>query len=98
MNITAQGDAMETASKYCQSCGMPRARDPKGGGTNADGSKSAMYCSYCYADGKFTQPDITAEQMQEFVKGKLKEYGFPGFMAAFMSRSIPSLKRWSGER
>ena len=83
---------------YCQSCGMPMKRDPQGGGTSADGSKSATYCSHCYRDGKFTQPDITAEQMQEFVKGKLKEYGFPGFMAAFMSRSIPRLKRWSGEQ
>jgi hypothetical protein len=77
---------------------MPMKRDPQGGGTNADGSKSTMYCSHCYRDGRFTQPDITAEQMQERVKDKLKEYGFPGFMAAFMSRSIPGLKRWSGER
>ena len=30
--------------KNCQSCGMPLSRDPNGGGTNADGSASAMYC------------------------------------------------------
>jgi hypothetical protein len=83
---------------YCQSCGMPMKRDPQGGGTNADGSKSAMYCSHCWQEGRFTQPDLTVEQMQERVKGKLKEYGFPGFMAAFMARSIPGLKRWSGEK
>ncbi len=36
---------METIYKNCQSCGMPMSRDEKGGGTNADGSKIAMYCS-----------------------------------------------------
>jgi hypothetical protein len=82
---------------YCQSCGMPMKRDPQGGGTNADGSKSTLYCSHCYRDGKFTLPDLTVEQMQERVKGKLKEYGFPSFMTAFMSRSIPKLKRWSSK-
>jgi Putative zinc ribbon domain len=34
---------------------MPLKQDPKGGGTNANGSKSDRYCSYCYADGRFTQ-------------------------------------------
>ena len=70
-------------------------RDPKGGGTNADGSKSAMYCSHCYADGKFLNPDMTAEQMQELVKNKLKEFGFPGFIASLFTRRIPQLARWS---
>lgn len=51
------------AYKNCQSCGMPLKKSPNGGGTNADGSKSTMYCSYCYDSGKFTQPDITATQM-----------------------------------
>jgi len=47
---------MEATYRNCQSCGMPMSRDEKGGGTNADGSKSAMYCSHCYAGGKFTLP------------------------------------------
>jgi hypothetical protein len=69
--------------KNCQSCAMPLNKDPKGkgGGTNADGKPSNMYCSYCYKDGKFLQPDITAEEMQIFVKDKLKEMG--GFMKLF---------------
>jgi len=83
--------------KYCQSCAMPLNKDPKGvvGGTNSDGQPSHMYCSYCYEDGEFLQPDITAEEMQEFVKGKLKEMG--GFMklfAGFFSKRIPKLDRW----
>ena len=80
--------------KNCQSCAMPLKKDPNGGGTEADGSKSGMYCSYCYENGEFKQPDINAEQMQQFVKGKLKEMGFPGFIAGFFTKGIPKLERW----
>jgi hypothetical protein len=80
--------------KNCQSCSMPLKRDPQGGGSNADGSKSTMYCSYCYGNGKFLQPNITVGEMQAFVKGKLKEMGFPGFLAGFFVKGIPHLERW----
>lgn len=86
--------SMEKVYKNCQSCAMPIKRDPKGGGTNADGSKSKMYCSYCYGDGKFVNPEWTVQQMQDFVKGKMKEMGFPGFLAGFFTRGIPKLERW----
>ncbi len=76
---------------------MPLKKDPKGnsGGTNADGNPSNMYCSYCYEDGKFLQPDITVQEMQEFVKNNLIEMG--GFMKLFagiFSKRIPKLERW----
>lgn len=73
---------------------MPLKKDPIGGGTNADGSKSTMFCSHCYEGGKFKYPDITAIQMQELVKGKLKEMGFPGFLAGWFSKGVPKLARW----
>jgi hypothetical protein len=80
--------------KNCQSCGMPLKKDEKGGGTNADGSKNNMYCSHCYENGKFTMPDITVDQMKALVKGKLKEFGFPSFLAGFFTKGIPNLERW----
>jgi len=80
--------------KYCQSCGMPLKRDPKGGGANADGSKSAVYCSHCFESGRFTMPDATAAQMQDLVRSKLKGMGFPGFVAGLFTRGIPRLERW----
>lgn len=85
---------MEQAYKNCQSCSMPLKKDPKGGGTNADGSKSTLYCGYCYEGGKFTEPDLTLAQMQEKVKNILKGMGFPGFLAGFFTKGIPKLKRW----
>lgn len=86
---------MTTAYKNCQSCGMPMKRDEKGGGTNVDGSKSTMYCSRCYADGKFTKPSMTVTEMQALVKDKIKEFGFPGFIAGFFTKKIPKLERWN---
>lgn len=79
---------------------MPLKKDPKGvgGGLNANGQPSNMYCSYCYENGKFLQPDITAQEMQIFVKGQLKEMG--GFMKLFagiFSKGIPKLERWKKE-
>ena len=80
--------------KNCQSCGMPLEKDPKGGGSEADGSTSSKFCSHCYENGAFKQPDITAAQMQGFVRGKLTEMGFPGFIAGFFTKGIPKLERW----
>jgi hypothetical protein len=85
---------MEKACKFCQSCGMPLKKDEKGGGSNAHGTKSSKYCSHCYQDGQFTLPDYTAKQMQQLVKGKMKEMGFPGFLAGFFTYGIPKLERW----
>lgn len=75
---------------------MPLSKDEKGGGTEADGGKSTMYCSHCYQQGKFSLPNITADQMIYLVKGKMKEMHIPGFLAYFMTRNIPKLKRWAG--
>lgn len=82
-------------ARNCQSCGMPMARDPKGGGTEAGGAKSAKYCSHCYVDGRFTQPDITLDEMKARVAGKLKEMGFPGFLTGFFTGGLGKLERWS---
>ncbi|MGA2822162.1 MAG: zinc ribbon domain-containing protein [Bacteroidales bacterium] len=85
---------MEKEYKACQSCGMPMKKDEKGGGTNADGTKSKTFCSHCYENGKFTQPDITVRQMKDLVKKKLKEVGFPGFLTGLFTIGIPKLERW----
>ncbi len=83
--------------KNCQSCGMPLKKDEKGGGSNADGTKSQMYCSYCFENGEFFQPDMTVNEMKDLVKGKLKEMGFPGFITGFFTKGIPKLERWKNQ-
>jgi len=74
---------------------MPLSKDEHGGGTEADGTRSPMYCSHCYQQGKFTLPDITLEEMIARVRGKFKEMHIPGFLAFFFTRNIPKLRRWS---
>ena len=77
---------------------MPFREDPNGSGTNADGSKSTVYCSYCYANRSFTQPHFTAPEMQQFVKGKLKELGlFHRLFAGVFVKGIPRLERWKNK-
>jgi hypothetical protein len=79
----------------CQSCGMPMCQDERGGGTNADGSTSKEYCSHCYQNGTWMLPDITVDQMQERVGGRLKSVKLPKFIQQKAISGIPSLKRWS---
>ena len=88
---------MAKAKSYadCQSCGMPLGRDERGGGSEADGSKSPMYCSHCYDAGKFRLPDLTAAGMQRRVEGRLRELGLPAAVVAKSTRGIPKLARWA---
>ena len=85
---------MSKTYKACQSCAMPWKHDPQGGGTEADGTKSAMYCSYCYQNGEFTDNFKTAKEMQDFAYEKLREAKFPRIIAWLFTRGIPKLERW----
>ena len=85
---------MSNNYKNCQSCGMPMNKDPDGGGSEADGTRSTRYCSHCYKDGNFAQPDITVDEMKQLVKEKMAEMKSPGFMGWFFTRGIPKLERW----
>jgi len=83
------------AGPFCQSCSMPLS-EPDSFGTEADGAKSAEYCSYCYVDGAFTS-DVTMDQMIDIsAKGMSDAMGTPLPEAQAMLRQIlPGLKRWS---
>ena len=84
---------METTYRFCQSCGMPLKTDPEQGGTNADGTKSAKYCSYCYQAGEFTfHGDV--KEFQEFCRRKMMENGHSKPMAWLFTRGMKRLERW----
>lgn len=85
---------MEKQYKNCQSCGMPLNKDPQHGGTNADGTRSGKYCSYCYQDGAFTQADFTAQEMKAYCTEKMVEMKIPRLFARFLAMGIPKLERW----
>ena len=82
-------------AKTCQSCGMPLSKDPAHGGSEADGTKSAKFCSFCYQNGTFTAPDITVQEMQALcIKMMHQNMKMPRPVAWLLTRSIPRLERW----
>ena len=82
--------------KQCQSCGMPLETKKAGDcrGTNLDGSKSEKWCSLCYENGDFLNPDCTVEEMKENVDKALVENGSGRFMRWAAKRQLPTLERW----
>lgn len=84
--------------RYCQSCGMPMGETEELYGTEADGSRSSDYCSYCYQNGAFTA-ECTMEEMIEVCIPPMLEANSD--MKAETAREMmqdwfPSLKRWNG--
>jgi len=69
-------------------------------GTNADGSKNADYCIYCYKDGAFTS-DCTMEEMADFCAQYVDEFNKNTGQKlsreeykAMLLQYYPTLKRW----
>lgn len=79
--------------QICQSCGMPLTDEVLG--TEADGTKNADWCVYCYANGAFTQKDCTLPEMIEFCVPFLVQEGMEEARAReFVNTQMPRLKRW----
>ena len=81
--------------KFCQSCGMPLGPGASHG-TEADGSASEDYCSYCYKEGKFVG-EMTMEEMIDFCAPMMAQAN-PTMTEeqakAQMHQFFPMLKRW----
>jgi sulfatase maturation enzyme AslB (radical SAM superfamily) len=74
---------------------MPLSKDPKNGGTEKGGSKSELYCSYCYVDGEFTDGGVMdVREYQRYVMNIMKEKGMNGILAWLFTGGIPRLERW----
>ena len=87
---------MEPKNSICQSCGMPLDKDPHGGGTNADKSISAKYCSFCFRDGKFVDEGISLrEKIEKNVQLAIAKLGIPENEARNKAENtLPFLERW----
>lgn len=82
--------------RQCQSCGMPLQTKDAGDcrGTEADGSLSETWCTLCYRDGAFIDPNCTLEQMQQIVEDALCEKGSNKAFRWLAVKQIPKLDRW----
>ena len=83
-------------TKQCQSCGLPLQTQKVGDcrGTEADGSKSETWCSLCYVNGSFVDPNTTLDQMKAIVDKALQEKGSGRIMRWMAQKQLPTLKRW----
>ena len=74
----------------CRSRRMRKAGEPRPMGPNPPSTAAIATLG-----GKFTEPDITVNQMVEKVQAKMREMYIPGFMARSFTKDIPTLKRWA---
>lgn len=81
---------------YCQSCGMPMGQGDALYGTEADGSKSADYCKYCYDKGAFTFQGTMEEMIEICVPPMMESHTEMTAEEArsLMRKFLPALKRW----
>ncbi|MDD1728320.1 MAG: zinc ribbon domain-containing protein [Methanospirillum sp.] len=79
----------------CESCGMPLISD-QDAGTETDGTRSLRYCTHCYQNGAFTEPDLTRETMvKKYAPMLASQYGMPIAKAEEMvERFTGTLSRW----
>ena len=82
--------------KFCQCCGMPIGDTDELFGTNADGSKNADYCKYCFENGEFTFK-VTMEEMVEICVPHMAAAN-PNMTQDDARKAMlewfPTLKRW----
>lgn len=83
-----------TKVPVCQSCGLPFneehahfiAKEP-------DGSES-IYCTNCYKDGKFIDPNLTIEELVEMIVPILGKTIGEEEARKELTALLPTLKRW----
>lgn len=65
-------------------------------GTEADGSSSTEFCTFCYQNGEFTNPRQTVDEMvASSVDFMTSNLGFSAAEASELSNNvIRKLKRW----
>ncbi|APZ41889.1 zinc ribbon domain-containing protein [Acidihalobacter ferrooxydans] len=85
---------MELERHRCQSCGMPLRFDPQGGGSEADGTRSPHWCSFCYAEGALREPGLSLSEMQARVDGLLRKRKAGKFARLYMRLRLRTLRRW----
>lgn len=73
---------------------------PEDFGTDASGSRKIEYCSFCFREGKFVDPDLNMQEMIDRVTGRLLALRkMPDGTAKGMLRAyLPALGGWKNTR
>ena len=78
---------------FCQSCTMP-IDNTEDRGTEKDGTKSELYCKYCYRQGEFINPGQTLQDMKTIVTEQMQQRHIPDAVIQQSMHMLPGLKRW----
>lgn len=80
----------------CQSCGMALT-SPSDFGTNADGTKNADYCHYCFQNGAFSKDETLADMVESCIPFALRAGEYPDDKSARrgLTEELKTLKRWA---
>ena len=86
---------MKSQGPACQSCAMPMDKTELFG-TNKDETRSNGYCTFCFQNGKFTEPEMTMQQMVDKCVRIMVQRNIMVEEDArkLMAGAIPNLKRW----
>lgn len=76
----------------CQSCGMPLCKDKNR--SQVVGESVIRFCSFCYQDGQFIEPNLSLDEMLTRVKLVLQRQNHSRIIIFFMLRIVKTLERW----
>lgn len=80
---------------FCQSCSMPLNK-PEDFGTDVVGYRVNDYCRHCYANGAFTEPHITLQEMTDKCVDVMVRQGIMPEAKArtLLLEVLPRMRRW----
>jgi hypothetical protein len=81
--------------EHCQSCGMPLYGEYKKFSQKDTNGTDSIYCTMCYQDGRFLNPDIKIEEMVEIGVGFMKAVMNEEEARKQLQGFLPQLKRWA---
>ncbi len=81
-------------NEHCQSCGIPLNRDLVYASKTESEKKTSKYCSHCFKDGQFTEPDLTINKMKIAIEKRCKELGFSKLQTYVWKNDLENLDRW----
>ena len=85
----------QTKKKYavCQSCGAPFSKNSNNYFRITGGFYDVRFCTECFQNDQFTEPNLSMEQMKQKLIAKLRALGMPGNLDRFTER-LHTLERW----
>jgi len=87
-----------TKKKYtvCQSCGSPFSKNKNNYFRITGGFYDVKYCTECFQNDHFTEPELTLEGMKQKIVDRLRAMGMPGNLTRFTDR-LHTLERWKNK-